>query len=186
VIAIGGNAAHPNCPVTTRASVRSSLMMTTDRNPTTLPSAGLFILRLVIGVTFLLHGLDTLGDLAAAERLFASLDIPAPGLMAPFVAVTETGGGVLLIVGLGTPLAGAALGVDMLVALATAHDDLVFFVGDGGIELELLLAGASFAIALLGAGRFSADSALGLPRRVSRRVGAGVAGRCARTARAGV
>jgi putative oxidoreductase len=160
--------------------------MDTDGNLTTLPSAGLLILRLVVGVTFLLHGLDKLGDLAAEERFFASLDIPAPGLLAPFVAVTETVGGVLLIAGLGTPLVGAALGVNMLVALATAHDDLVFFVGDGGIELELLLAGASFAIALSGAGRFSADSALGLPRRVWRRVGAGAAARVARTRRAGV
>ncbi len=160
--------------------------METDRHLTTLPSAGLLILRLVVGLTFLLHGLDKLGDLAAAERFFASLDIPAPQLAAPFVAVTETGGGVLLIAGLGTPLVAAALGINMLVALVTAHDDLVFFVGDGGIELELLLAGASFAIALSGAGRFSADSALDLPRRAARRVGAGAAGRLARTGRAGV
>jgi putative oxidoreductase len=146
-------------------------------------AAGLLILRLVVGVTFRLHGLDKLGDLAAAERFFASLDIPAAGLVAPLVAVTETGGGVLLIAGLGTRLVGAALGVNMLVALVTAHDDLVFFVDDGGIELELLLAGASFAIALSGAGRFSADSALGPPRRVSRRVGAGAARRFARTGR---
>jgi putative oxidoreductase len=89
--------------------VRSSLVMDTDGNLTTLPSAGLLILRLVVGVTFLLHGLDKLGDLAAEERFFASLDIPAPGLLAPFVAVTETVGGVLLIAGLGTPLVGAAL-----------------------------------------------------------------------------
>jgi putative oxidoreductase len=158
----------------------------TNRNVTSLPSAGLLILRLVVGMTFLLHGLDKLGDLAAAERYFASLAIPAPGLMAPFVAVTETIGGALLIAGLGTPLIGAALGVDMLVALGTAHHDLVFFVANGGIELELLLAGASFAIALSGAGRFSVDGALGLPRRLSRRLRATAADHFARTGRAGV
>jgi putative oxidoreductase len=132
-----------------------------------LPSAGLLVLRLVVGVTFLLHGLDKLGDSDAAERFFASLDIPAPSVVAPFVGLTETGGGLLLIAGLGTPLVGAALGIDMLVALATAHDDVVFFVAVGGIELELLLAGASFAVALTGAGRFSADSALDLPGHVA-------------------
>jgi putative oxidoreductase len=79
--------------------------------------------------------------------------------VAPFVAVTETGGGALLIVCPPTPLVGAALGVNVLVALVTAHEDLVFFVGDGGIALELLLLGSSFAIALSGAGRLSADSA---------------------------
>ena len=136
-------------------------------NPTTLPNAGLLSLRIVVGVTFLLHGLDKLGDLSAAERLFASLAIPAPELMAPFVGVTETIGGLLLIAGLATRLAGAALTMNMAVALATAHDDLAFFVTEGGIELEALLAGASLALALAGAGRFSLDGALDLPRHVA-------------------
>lgn len=34
--------------------------------------------------------------------------------MAPFVALTETAGGLLLIIGLATPLVGVALAVDML------------------------------------------------------------------------
>jgi len=125
---------------------------------------GLLVLRLVVGVTFLLHGLDKLADLSGTEEFFASLEIPAPGLMAPFVALTETVGGLLLIAGLATPLAGVALAVDMLVALVTAHIDEGFFAADGGIELVLLLAAASLALALTGAGRFSADAALGLTR----------------------
>jgi putative oxidoreductase len=134
-----------------------------DMNP--LPSAGLLLLRVVVGVTFLMHGLDKLGDLAGAEQLFASLGIPAPGLMAPFVAVTETVGGALLIAGLATPLVGAALAIDMLVALLTAHLGHGFFARDGGFELELLLGGASLGIAFAGAGRFSLDASLQLPRR---------------------
>jgi putative oxidoreductase len=133
-------------------------------HPNTVVSAGLLVLRLVVGVTFLLHGLDKLGDLSATEEFFASLEIPAPGLMAPFVAFTETAGGLLLIIGFATPLAGAALAVDMLVALVTAHIDEGFFAADGGIELVLLLGGASLAVVLTGAGRFSADAALHLPR----------------------
>jgi uncharacterized membrane protein YphA (DoxX/SURF4 family) len=84
--------------------------------------------------------------------------------MAPFVALTETAGGLLLIIGLAAPLAGVALAVDMLVALVTAHIDEGFFAADGGIELVLLLGGASLALALTGPGRFSADAALDLPR----------------------
>lgn len=136
-------------------------------SPTTFPSAGLLSLRIVVGVTFLVHGLDKLGDVSGTEQLFASLAIPAPGLMAPFVAVTETVGGLLLIAGLATRLAGAALTVDMVVALATAHDGLKFFVAEGGVELEALLAGASLALVLAGAGRFSADTALELPRHLA-------------------
>jgi putative oxidoreductase len=127
-------------------------------NPTTLPSAGVLVLRLVAGLTFLLHGLDKLGDLSGAEQLFASLGIPAAGLMAPSVAVTETVGGVLLIAGLATPLVGAALAVDMLVAILTARLGHGFFAKDGGFELELLLCGASVAIGIGGAGRFSLDA----------------------------
>ena len=132
----------------------------------------MLVLRVVVGVTFLLHGLDKLGDLAGTEQLFVSLGIPAPTLMAPFVAVTEAVGGVLLIAGLATPLVGTALAIDMLVALLTQHLGQGFFVRDGGIELTLLLGGASLGIALLGAGRFSVDAALHLPERVLRRVGA--------------
>jgi putative oxidoreductase len=141
-------------------------------NPTTLPSAGLLVLRVIVGVTFVLHGLDKLGDLSSAEQLFASLGIAAPGLMVPFVAVTEIVGGVLLIAGLATPLVGAALAIDMLVALLTAHLGHGFFARDGGIELVLLLGGASLGIGLAGAGRFSLDASLDLPQRFLRRVSA--------------
>jgi putative oxidoreductase len=124
----------------------------------TFPDAGLLVLRVIVGVTFVAHGLDKLADLAAAEQFFASLGIPLPGLMAPFVAVTETVGGVLLIAGLATPLVAAALAIDMLVALLTAHVGEGFFASDGGIELPLLLGCASVAIGLTGAGRYSVDA----------------------------
>jgi putative oxidoreductase len=126
----------------------------------TLPGAGLLVLRLIVGVTFVLHGLDKLGDLSGAEQLFASLGVPAPGLMTPFVAVTETVGGVLLMAGLATPVVGAALAIDMLVALLTARLGHGFFASEGGFELELLLGGACLAIGLAGAGRFSLDASL--------------------------
>jgi putative oxidoreductase len=128
--------------------------------PVALPDAGLLVLRLVIGATFLAHGLQKLGDRSGTEQFFASLGIPAPALMGPFVAVTETAGGMLLIAGAATFFAAAALVIDMLVAYATAHIDQGFFVSDGGGELVLLLAGASLALVLAGPGRFSVDAAL--------------------------
>ena len=75
----------------------------------------------------------------------------------------------LLIAGLATPLAGAALTIDMIVALLTAHLGDGFFATDGGFELELLLGSASLAIGLAGAGRFSLDTSLDLPQRFLRR-----------------
>jgi putative oxidoreductase len=142
-------------------TLRSSWLL--ESAATTAPNVGLLALRAVVGVTFLLHGLDKLGDPAGTEQFFASIDIPAPELMGPFVAVTETAGGLLLLAGLATPFAGLALTGDMLVAYLTAHLGKGFFVEDGGAELVLLLAGASLALALTGAGRLSLDAVLGLP-----------------------
>lgn len=135
-------------------------------NSTTRLDTGLLALRVVVGVTFVLHGSDKLANLAEAEQFFASLGIPAPDLMAPIIGLTETAGGLLLIVGLATPLAGVVLAGDMLVALVTAHIGNGFFVSDGGFELVLLLGSASLALVLAGAGRFSVDDALGLTWRL--------------------
>jgi putative oxidoreductase len=125
---------------------------------------GLLVLRLFVGATFLVHGLDKLIDLASTERYFASLDIPAPALMAPFVGITETVGGGLILVGLTTRLAGLALAGDMLVAFLTEHLGDGFFVGAGGGEFVLLLAGASLALVLTGGGRFSVDEEFAIPQ----------------------
>ncbi|MFN8215156.1 MAG: DoxX family protein [Solirubrobacterales bacterium] len=132
---------------------------------------GLLGLRTVVGATFLVHGVDKLLHLGAAEADFASLGIPAAAAMAPFVAVTEAGGGALLLAGLLTRLAGIALAGDMLVALLTAHIADGFFVNAGGGEFVIVLGGASLALALTGAGRFSVDAALDLERRLEQQAG---------------
>lgn len=140
------------------------------------PSAAgiaLLVLRVAIGATFLAHGVDKLGDLSGTEQGFDGMGIPAPALMAPFVALTETIGGALLIVGLATPLAGLALAIDMVVAWLTAHTGSGFFVADGGPELVMLLGAGSLALALVGPGRFSLDAALGWIDRLVARIAPG-------------
>ena len=124
----------------------------------------LLLVRAVVGVTFLLHGLDKLGDLNGTEQFFDGLGIPAPALMAPLVAVLETAGGIALIVGAITPVFALALAGDMLVAALTTHVENGFFAANGGYELVLLLGVASAALVLAGAGRFSLDAALRLGR----------------------
>jgi len=126
----------------------------------------LLLVRAVVGLTFLLHGLDKLGNLSGTEQFFDSLSIPLPGLMAPFVALVEVVGGIALIVGLLAPLFGLALAGDMLVAALTQHMDKGFFVAEGGYELVLILGTASLGILLAGAGRFSVDGALRLGERL--------------------
>jgi putative oxidoreductase len=131
----------------------------------TLLDGGLLALRNVLALVFFVHGVDKLRDLESARLLFDSLGIPAPDLMAPFVSIVEAAGGVMLALGLLTPLAGAALAVDMAVALFTAHRHHGFFVEGGGYELVLVLGVAALALAATGPGRLSLDAAFGIPPR---------------------
>jgi len=138
----------------------------------------LLLVRAVVGLTFLMHGLAKLGDLNGTEQLFDSLSIPLPGLMAPFVALIEVVGGIALIVGLLAPLFGLALAGNMLVAaLLTQQIDKGYFVADGGYELVLILGITSLGIMLAGAGRFSVDGALRLGERLPGYPGEAPAGR---------
>ena len=119
---------------------------------------GLLVLRAVIGVTFLLHGIDKAGDVNGVAQGFDKMGIPAADVMAPFVTYTEIIGGGLLIIGLLTPLAGLALAINMLVAGIAAHTGKGFFAQDGGYEYVLVLGIGCLALALAGAGRFSLDA----------------------------
>ncbi|WP_026918257.1 DoxX family protein [Gordonia shandongensis] len=147
---------------------------------------GLLILRVVVGLTFTLHGLQKLtgwmngpGLDGFADMLKNSAD---PGLgftpdattaLAIVGAVSETAGGVLLILGLLTPLAGSAVLGTIAVALTykvTISGGLWFFASQGdnsGIELELLLAAAAAALILTGPGTYSVDRLWGWSRRPS-------------------
>lgn len=126
----------------------------------------LLVVRVVVGLAFLLHGIDKLGNLSGTEQGFDGMGIPAAGLMAPLVAVLETVGGIALIVGALAPLFAIGLAINMLVAALVVHVENGFFAADGGYELVLVLGAASVAIAIAGAGRYSVDATLGLARKV--------------------
>jgi uncharacterized membrane protein YphA (DoxX/SURF4 family) len=78
------------------------------------------IIRLLVGWVFLVEGIlkFRLPDELGIGR-FTSIGIPAPHFMAPFVAVVETVGGALVIVGLFTRLASIALLIDISVAIVS-------------------------------------------------------------------
>lgn len=145
---------------------------------------GLLILRLVVGATFTVHGLQKLtgwfngpGPDGFADYL-ANHPNPSIGfrgdvttILSLVAGVSETAGGILLILGLLTPIAGAAvLGT---IAIATTYKvtlagGLWFFAADGGgngIELEVLLAAAAAALILTGPGTYSVDRRWGWSRR---------------------
>jgi putative oxidoreductase len=84
----------------------------------------LLIARIAMAGEFIPSGAAKLGNLPKLTAYFSTLGIPAPGLSAAASATTELVAGLLLLIGLGTRFAAAALTVVMTVAILTAriHD----------------------------------------------------------------
>lgn len=138
--------------------------------------AGLLILRLAVGALFAVHGAQKLlgafggPGLDGTGQFFDKLGFPAPRTMALVTGVCETAGGVALILGLLTPLAGAALVGVMINAVAVKWSG--GFFAPSGIEFEGTLLAAAAALTLAGPGRVALDQAL--PGLRSHRLARGV------------
>jgi putative oxidoreductase len=78
-----------------------------------------------------------------------------------FLAGAAETGGVLLALGLLTPLAALGLVATMTTAIATVHWAKGFWNTKGGYEFNLALIAAVVAITMTGPGRFSLDRAIG-------------------------
>src|SRR5688572_22464688 len=130
-------------------------------------SLGALILRVALAVVVFAHGWNHVfrgGKLAGTARWFGSIGFKAPRLQAAVGSYTELGAGVLLALGLLTPLAAAAVAGTMLVALVANHAKNGFFIfrpGEG-YEYVLTLLLASLALGALGGSEVSLDEALGL------------------------
>jgi putative oxidoreductase len=128
-------------------------------------TVALLLVRVVIGVVMIAHGRNHWlggGKIAGTARWFTGLGLRNGTLQAWLSVITEIGAGALLILGLLTPLACAATISIMLVAGLLAHRPNGFFVFRDGYEYVLTLAVVSLALAMLGPGRFSVDSAAGI------------------------
>ncbi|MEU2030179.1 DoxX family protein [Nocardia amamiensis] len=127
---------------------------------------GLLLLRLVVGGTFLYHGLQKLTGWFHGPGLDGTREMMErggwdhPTLSTILVTAGEVGGGTLLILGLATPLAAGAVLAVVLDAWAWKQGMAPGFqykAGQGAVELESILAGAATAIILTGPGRYSFD-----------------------------
>ena len=130
-------------------------------------SYGILLLRLVLGLTMAGHGTQKLfgwwggPGLRGTAGSFAAMHFRAPLAQAALASSAELGGGVLLALGLVTPLGALAITSVMLVAIATVHWSKGFWNSGGGYEFGLLIAAAAVALAVTGGDRFSLDRALG-------------------------
>lgn len=126
------------------------------------PELGLAILRIVLGVIFIAHGLPKLtGGVEGTAQFFGQLGIPAPVIAAWFIALLETLGGITLVIGLFVTPAALLLTAHMLTGLILVHAPNGFYVigpGSGGVEFNLLLAASLLAMVFCGPGLAAIDN----------------------------
>lgn len=130
---------------------------------------GLLILRVVLGLLVIGHG---------TQKAFGWFQAPGPSAMAALfdewgfrpgrlmvyvAAVTECVGGLLIILGLATPLASAMLIGTMTVACVPNMVNGLWALR-GGYELALIYAVMAVVVGFTGSGRYSIDYLLGVPQ----------------------
>lgn len=133
---------------------------------------GLLILRLAMGIIFLVHGWPKINPnspfkgVAGFSGFLKQMGIPLSTFFAWVVALLETVGAVLLIIGLGTRLLGVLFAIEMLVAILVAKRrtmKIPFMAQQAtGWEFDFLLLAASLALLFTGAGMIALDPILGL------------------------
>ena len=130
---------------------------------------GLLVLRVALGLTLAAHGAQKLFGwfggfgLKGTGQWLESIGMVPGRVQALFAGLAETGGGLLLALGLLTPLAAGVVVAVMLVAVGTVHLKAGFWATKGGYEYNLLIAIAALSLAFTGAGALSLDAVLGLP-----------------------
>jgi putative oxidoreductase len=128
---------------------------------------GLFLLRITVGLTLAAHGAQKLlgwfggYGIAGTAGWLESVGFRPGRRHAILAGVTEIGGGLLLAIGLATPLAAAIVASVMIVAAAIVHLKNGFFVTSGGVEYNVVLGVAALAIAFTGPGALSIDALFG-------------------------
>ena len=119
---------------------------------------GLLVLRIAIGIVFLMHGGQKLFvfGFAGVTGAFGQMGIPMPAIAGPLTAIVEFLAGGALVIGLLTRLAAIGLAIDMLGAILFVHLKGGFFMPTG-YEFAMTLLASNIALAFTGAGYYSFD-----------------------------
>lgn len=124
---------------------------------------GKLILRLMLGVLMLFHGIDkVIGGIEGIAGRFDSIGLP--GATAYLVYIGEVVAPIFVVLGYWTRIAAVIVAGNMVVAILIAHSgDFLTLTPNGGygLELQLFYLLSSIAIIALGAGRYSVAGANG-------------------------
>lgn len=144
--------------------------MTPDAAGLADPHVGLLLLRVLVGVTFSLHGMQKVfgwfggGGLGGTGGWFRSLGFGDGRVAALLAGGSEIAGGLGLTLGLLTPFAAAAMIGTMTTAAFVNNAAGGFWSVSKGWELNGYLIAIAWAVATTGPGKYSFDAALGLTR----------------------
>lgn len=123
----------------------------------------LLVARIGLGIIMLAHAklmTDFGGGLGGVGQLYAQSSVPLPAIAGPANVLFEFVGGIAMIVGLGVPIVGVLMAVNMVGAWIFVHTSGLFAMDHNGPELVITLALLSLVLAVTGSGRFGLDHVL--------------------------
>ncbi len=130
--------------------------MTNNLNYDQSKDLALLLLRIGVGVIFIVAGWGKITGIEGTQGFFGDIGIPLPGLMAWVVALVEFVGGILVLVGAYIRYPAILLAIIMLVAILTTKLGQDF----SAYRLDAMLLLVNVALALMGSGGYSVDKKL--------------------------
>jgi len=115
----------------------------------------IFILRVILGVHFVVHGWPKIKNLRETQEDFSAMGLKPGMLWGTVAAVLEFFGGLAIVLGILTQAVALFIAAEMLVSTFWKIRKGQGFVG--GYELDLILFASALALAALGAGAYALD-----------------------------
>lgn len=131
--------------------------MCKDHCSGSMKALALLVLRVALGVILVMHGYDKLFGSIGMEAftgMVTKIGFPIAPFFAYLSACTEFFGGLCILLGLFTRIAGTLIAINMFVAWSAVKG---FALPKGDIDLALLAIGLSFALSA-DAGAYSVDA----------------------------
>jgi putative oxidoreductase len=138
-------------------------MEATNVMPYSRDDQGKLLLRVVLAVLLLFHGVSKLmGGIGFITGMLEKAGLP--GVFGYAVYIGEVVAPLMILFGIYTRAAALVVAINMIVALLLVHTSQFFTLNEQGgwaLELQGMYLGGAIAVALLGAGRYSVGGLAG-------------------------